>query len=129
MTDLEREDERNPLVILVVNLLVILHRGTHAVVDEVLVQSSLEVFGESKGGADPAVFVEDAVLHYRLVSSIHALDSRALTSINVQCRESPAHPSQPTCAVNVAVAGDQETGDGEDTEGVLVVKAETEGRR
>ena len=46
-----------------------------------------------------------------------------------QCRESPAQPSEPTCAVNVAVAGHQEAGYGEDTEGVLVVKTETATRK
>ena len=41
VTDLEREDERNPLVILVVDLLIAIHPGSHSVVDEVLVESSL----------------------------------------------------------------------------------------
>ena len=113
-----------------VDLLIVLHRGSHSVVNEVLVQCSLnnynivvadislsteltrhlKVFGESEGGADPAVFVEDTVLHYRLVSTIHALDSRA-------------------CTVYVAVAGDQETCYGEDTEGVLVVETEAGSRK
>ena len=43
---------------------------------------------------------------------------------------SPAQSQpQPTCTVNVAVAGHQEAGYGEDTEGVLVVKTETATRK
>ena len=69
--------------------------------------ADLKVFGESEGGADPAVLVEDAV--FNLLSSTHALDSGA-------------------CTVYVAVAGDQETCYGQDTEGVLVVKTESASR-
>ena len=86
------------------------------------------MFWESEGGADPAVFVEDTVLHYRLVSTIHALNSRASTPILLYLPPSQHH-QQPTCTVNVAVAGHQETGYGEDTEGVLVVKTETVSRK
>ena len=60
---------------------------------------------EGEGRADPAVLVEDAI--FNLLSSAHALDSGA-------------------CTVYVAVAGDQETCYGQDTEGVLVVEPETD---
>ena len=42
VTDLQGEDERNPLVILVVDLLITFHPGSYSVVNEVLVQCSLD---------------------------------------------------------------------------------------
>ena len=71
-------------------------------VDKVIVLGSFEMFGESEGGADPAVVVQDLPRDLPLVS--HALDGRTTT-------------------VDIAIAGHEGAGDSENTEGELVMES------